>query len=225
MRTHKILTGLVFGKWHVGVRVEGISPVTYSCTCACGGIHNVAQKTLLNGMSTQCRVCASKQPRPGAKKVICKRGHNIIVEGTTAPSSGCKLCKWIRYIESKYGIGLDEYLALYKAQEGKCAICAQPLLLNDLIITHYALEPQTEEHRRAEIDHKHIPNKVKPQPPRKSTVRGLLCGGRYAGCNAKLGHVDNAVWLQAAANYLLNPPAQNVLAEYGRRLREGGLNG
>jgi hypothetical protein len=43
------------------------------------------------------------------------------------------------------------------------------------------------------------------------TVRGILCGGRFAGCNRKLGHVDKPEWLTNMAKYLLDPPARKVL--------------
>lgn len=45
--------------------------------------------------------------------------------------------------------------------------------------------------RRLNRDHDH--KTAKP--------RGLLCGGR-AGCNRKLGWVDDVEWLSAAAKYL-----------------------
>jgi hypothetical protein len=42
------------------------------------------------------------------------------------------------------------------------------------------------------------------------SVRGLLCPGRYRGCNRRLGNVDDPQWLRAAADYLENPPARKV---------------
>jgi len=45
----------------------------------------------------------------------------------------------------------------------------------------------------------------------RRSVRGVLCGGRYAGCNRRLGRIDNIPWLQAVLGYLQNPPAQRVL--------------
>jgi hypothetical protein len=48
------------------------------------------------------------------------------------------------------------------------------------------------------------------------SVRGLLCPGRHgkAGhgcCNRLLGRVDNPDWLEKARNYLLDPPAKDVV--------------
>ena len=45
----------------------------------------------------------------------------------------------------------------------------------------------------------------------RASVRGVLCGGRHAGCNRRLGRVDNPVWLRAAAVYLEESPARKVL--------------
>lgn len=42
------------------------------------------------------------------------------------------------------------------------------------------------------------------------SVRGLLCPGRYAGCNRLLGRVDNIIWLKNAIQYLENPPAEGI---------------
>lgn len=42
------------------------------------------------------------------------------------------------------------------------------------------------------------------------SVRGLLCAGRYAGCNRKLGRIDDPVWLRRCANYLDEWPSRQV---------------
>ncbi len=42
------------------------------------------------------------------------------------------------------------------------------------------------------------------------SVRGLLCAGRYAGCNRKLGRIDDPVWLRRSADYLENWPSRQV---------------
>ena len=43
------------------------------------------------------------------------------------------------------------------------------------------------------------------------SVRGLLCPGRYRGCNRLLGHIDNIPFLEKAIAYLKNPPAHQVI--------------
>jgi hypothetical protein len=103
-------------------------------------------------------------------------------------------------------MSLAEYEDLFELQHGMCAICGKPLSVN----VAFSFGKETNKTRRAEVDHRHVPKKTKPQPPKRELVRGLLCGGRYAGCNAKLGHVDNIEWLRAAANYLTDPPAQKL---------------
>ena len=42
------------------------------------------------------------------------------------------------------------------------------------------------------------------------SVRGLLCAGRYAGCNRKLGRIDQIPWLENMLKYLKDPPAQRL---------------
>jgi hypothetical protein len=42
------------------------------------------------------------------------------------------------------------------------------------------------------------------------SVRGLLCAGRYAGCNRKLGRIDDPVWLRRCADYCDNWPSRAV---------------
>ena len=203
------LTGKKIGKWKVGNLVPDARHTIYYCTCVCGHVGEIRGSHLLNGKSTQCRVCGSGTPRPNARLSVsglCKKGHVIAKVGAVSVGKNhmCNLCRWSGYIKRTYGLTVEEYAELYKIQDGKCAICGKVLLLHSSLAM-----PQTEG-VRAEIDHKHVPKKVKPQPPKRDTVRGLLCGGRYAGCNRKLGHVDNVLWLQAAASYLLDPPAQRL---------------
>jgi len=114
--------------------------------------------------------------------------------------------RWETYIKRTYGLTAKEYMAIFKLQKGTCPLCGRKLTLPQ----HFGVPAVEGASRRTEIDHKHIPKKAKIQPPKRDLVRGLLCGGRYAGCNAKLGHVDNINWLEAAAKYLKNPPAQQI---------------
>lgn len=43
------------------------------------------------------------------------------------------------------------------------------------------------------------------------SVRGLLCPGRYMGCNRKLGRIDDVNWLESMVRYLKNPPARKIV--------------
>ena len=45
------------------------------------------------------------------------------------------------------------------------------------------------------------------------SVRGLLCAGRYAGCNRKLGRIDDISWLRKVTAYLVDPPAKKINVE------------
>lgn len=93
------------------------------------------------------------------------------------------------YLLRTYGITIDEFECLLALQNNRCAICGKDL-----------------RGLRIEVDHEHTKHLSK-----RRQVRGLLCGGRYAGCNRRLGRVDNAAWLSAAARYVSEPPARRYL--------------
>lgn len=74
-----------------------------------------------------------------------------------------------------FGISLEEYEAMYAAQNGLCAICGKP---------------DEVEGRRLAVDHNHD----------TGAVRALLCGT----CNRGLGNFqDNAEMLVKATRYLI----------------------
>ena len=104
-----------------------------------------------------------------------------------------------------YGLTIDEYVAMWTYQGGKCGICHKPIMISigGKVYGAGGL--------RSEIDHRHITGKAKFEVPKKHTVRGLMCGGRYKGCNKRLGHVDDVSWLRGAERYVANPPAYHVL--------------
>lgn len=82
-----------------------------------------------------------------------------------------------------YGLGPGEYDALFKAQEGRCAICRQP------------------RKQRLSVDHCH----------KTGLVRGLccrLCNGRLLTAAR-----DKPDVLRRAADYLEDPPAVRHLGE------------
>lgn len=81
----------------------------------------------------------------------------------------------LRYLKQRYGLTVEDYLAMVEAQEGLCKICRRP--------------PRGR-WNRLHVDHDHATLKV----------RGLLC---YA-CNTILGHAeDRPEVLREAAAYLL----------------------
>src|SRR4029077_12303617 len=45
------------------------------------------------------------------------------------------------------------------------------------------------------------------------SVRGLLCAGRYMGCNRQLGRIDDIKKLESFLAYLENPPARQMMEE------------
>lgn len=94
-----------------------------------------------------------------------------------------KAAKHDRWIRATYGITRDEYLAIYDAQGGKCAICQRA----------------TGASKNLSVDHDH----------ETGEVRGLLC----TPCNRDvLGHLrDSVLALLRAVRYLLHPPARKVL--------------
>jgi hypothetical protein len=81
-------------------------------------------------------------------------------------------------VQYLYGITWDEYLALYEAQDGKCAICNVPIVPKGMgagLVAH--------------VDHDH----------KTGAVRGLLCPPHNTG----LGYYkDSPTLLRAAAEYL-----------------------
>lgn len=86
-----------------------------------------------------------------------------------------------RKLRARYGITLEQYEALSDAQGGVCAVCRQPP--GDKALA---------------VDHDH----------RTGLVRGLLC---IFDNHRLLGVTDDPDRLAAAAAYLRNPPADQVL--------------
>ncbi len=95
-----------------------------------------------------------------------------------------------------YGITLTEYELLLEAQGGVCWICEKP---------------PKEEGKRLHVDHRHV-LKDKKQNPRdtRKRIRGLLCWS----CNGALGKFNDSITLlRAAAEYLEQIPAQQIIKE------------
>lgn len=92
-----------------------------------------------------------------------------------------------RYLRKTYGFGQADYERLLEAQGGRCAICRS--------------KPRTQNLR---VDHNHA----------TGSVDGLLCDR----CNHKLlgGAKDSLEILEAAVQYMLNPPARGIIPESAR---------
>lgn len=78
---------------------------------------------------------------------------------------------WAR-LKSRYGISKEEYEELVAAQNGVCAICANPCKTGQRLV----------------VDHNHTTGKN----------RGLLC----KSCNLHLGVLEKELWREKAEAYL-----------------------
>jgi hypothetical protein len=189
----KIAAGDVFGL------LTAIEPLKdgnngWKFKCECGRFIDVPGRAVHNRHTKSCGQCGRFFNIP-----VCNKGHKLSEWGRTL-SGACRGCIRERTLQREYGIGLGDYLALWQAQSGKCAICERPLAL---------LPPGTpgwHEGVRIEVDHEHGTKR-----PKRQTVRGLLCGGRWAGCNRRIGKLDDIKWLEKVLQYLKNPPAPPVL--------------
>lgn len=194
------LIGKVFGRW----TVKNILPrraknggIYFNCLCECGSEREVSSDTLLGGRSSSCGLCAAKQ------KPFCLRGHEVIKWGGRTPSGACKGCLKSKALLREYGLTIEEYARLWEYQKGLCAICGKSLGIM------FEIEKQGfGRSGRAEVDHQHGTDWEK-----KKTVRGLLCGGRWAGCNRKIGRIDKPDWLRLVLAYLDNPPAREIFKD------------
>ena len=189
------LVGQIFGKWTVvkaTTRRAKNGGAYWICRCECGAEREVTADSLKLRKSQGCGC----HPR----KTCCLNGHEYKLWGKT-PSGACRACVKNKSLLRNYGITLEDFLSLGKLQNWKCAICGRALEFS---------APQMQgwgRGARVEVDHRH-----QKTTDKRLTVRGLLCGGRWAGCNRKLGKVDSPAWLQKALEYVSNPPAQILLA-------------
>jgi hypothetical protein len=194
------LVGKTFGEWTVlRVSLKKKKPnggMYYFCKCSCGTEKEVGAESLRNGKSTACVSCGRKK----TIKRFCKNGHDTELCGRTN-SYACRECLRDKHLRDLYGINSEEFMALYAFQKGLCAVCKKPLGL------YRTGKPGWDNGCRIEVDHKHG-----TKLPKRNTVRGLLCGGRWAGCNRKLGRIDNSEWLKNALEYISNPPALSVIS-------------
>jgi hypothetical protein len=100
-------------------------------------------------------------------------------------SSWCKSCILFRKILRRYHITESEYMSLFNAQEGVCAICQRP----EWVKVNGKTRPLC-------IDHDH-------RKTGAAAVRGLLC----QRCNAGIAMFDDdPALLVSARRYLLTPP-------------------
>lgn len=188
--------GKKFGKWTVKdllPRRAKNGGVYFLCVCECGREREVSSEGLFSGRSKSCGNCGSRA------KPICLAGHVVADWGGRTPSGACKACVKHKSLMRNYGISLDEYVAIGEFQYWKCAVCGKPL---DRTTGLQGFGRAG----RAELDHKHDGQKVD-----RKYARGILCGGRWSGCNRKIGRIDDIDWLERVLVYLKDPPAKRVL--------------
>ena len=134
-----------------------------------------------------------------------------------------------------YGWTLEMYNALGEIQGWRCAACGReaknmPLNLDHLhfhVVAHRVglngVVPENKDYKWmaevrefSQIQIWGMTRKAVEQEARREalplSVRGLLCAGRYAGCNRKLGRIDDPKWLRSVLSYLENPPARQVVS-------------
>jgi hypothetical protein len=194
----KDLTGQQIGLWSVlsaSTKRTKKGYIYWNCRCTCGVEKLVSAESLLNGFSSSCQKCASIP----LKKQFCLQVHDTHVWGRT-DDGACRACVKDKSLRANYGISLEEFIKIYDFQKGKCAICDKPLG------SYIPGSPGWGKGNHIEVDHDHKKGK-------RVSVRGLLCGGRWQGCNRKLGKMDNVSWLQKTVRYIENPPAQIILSK------------
>lgn len=124
------------------------------------------------------------------------------------PNERRELAEWrafYRECERKYGtvarpFGEREYVALYVAQHGRCAICRKAKGRDPRYPLAYA--GRKAKPRRLGVDHNHL----------TGLVRGLLCTGSLSAntCNRLIARYSMNT-LALAARYLERPPAVDAL--------------
>jgi len=102
-------------------------------------------------------------------KLCIHCGHEIKTKGR---SRKCNVC---RNGISRYNLNRLQQLELHKKQNGKCAICEDPIIM-------------FESYRGGCVDHCHTSGKV----------RGLVCHS----CNVTVGYIENKGVIESLRQYL-----------------------
>jgi hypothetical protein len=139
--------------------------------------------------------CHPQQPyhaKDLCKECYCKRGNQIRMLNPEFRKKGCiRSRKWAldnperayrldanKHLKKKYGISLEDYESLHKAQDGLCCICKKP----ESITTKKRIS-------RLAVDHCHVTGKI----------RGLLC----FKCNTSIALIEeDPNRLKAIRDYL-----------------------
>jgi len=132
----------------------------------------------------------------------------LVAFDAITPAEQRELADWrafYRECERKYGtparpFGEREYVALYVAQHGRCAICRKAKGRDPRAPLAYA--GRARKPRRLGVDHNHL----------TGLVRGLLCTGGDKTCNRIIGWLDRPA-LERALAYVTEPPAIAALLD------------
>ena len=183
----------------------------------CGKGHEFTpENTYINPKrnTQECRKChAERELARKRKKTHCLRGHERVPENLY-PNGTCKACAIFRATnwnssnlnsrqkilkknlwKTRYGLSEEAYDEILQKQDGVCAICKKPPLLNKLFV----------------VDHDH--SCCSGTQTCGKCIRGLL----HQKCNHSLGIFgDNPDTCRAAADYLENPPAKFIVSKVGQ---------
>ena len=141
-----------------------------------------------------------------------------------------------RYAKKFYlSDGLALYDALAVAQDYKCGVCGRPF--SDFSVSmnfdhrHFKVQfsriADGNWYAWTEFDGKRFDAVQRTQKgaielvKRRATphsIRGLLCPGRYTGCNRLMGRVDKPDWLRKVLHYLESPPIGKVTLDFAPKV-------
>lgn len=144
-------------------------------------------------MRKQLRRAICHPDRPYLAKGLCRACYEKLPSRKrTKPNYPENGYRW--HLKYKYGITPQDYDRMFLEQEGRCAICRKP-----------PFELKTKGTKRLHIDHDHrcCPGDVSCG----KCIRGLLC----FGCNRLLAAVETPAWVEAARDYVQNPPVKTYV--------------
>lgn len=135
-----------------------------------------------------------------------------------------------KYYRKHYNVGYDFYQRLGEIQGWKCGACGRhqseftvPLQLDHEHFKISITGRRGRWHGLASFkdgsstptftaDTQKMLREIIKRAALPLSIRGLLCPGRYAGCNRLMGRVDDVKRLEGFLAYLKNPPAKRLFS-------------